>query len=377
MKKSSKANELDLRISGGKREHQKMKPFLVMDYLMRETDEQHPVSIDDIVFYLSERGIDAENKSIKSDIEEINYILYMLEQGGTVQEAVEDLNTEDYSGDKFIFQTEDHKGYYVKRRLNDVNENDIRLLAEAIYSARFLNKKNVNRLLDIISPHISKHEVHRILHDIPELERPRTANTDVYYNVISINNAMKDGTKATPHRPEKITFRYQQHKIENVEKTVDKKKTLYKVSPYKLLINEGYYYLLAFDDSSQSIRTYRIDRMKDIRATGEDRDGEEEFAAIDIRNYTQRVFGMFGGQRTLIVLRFAAHLLDTVIDRFGTKNVKYKIDDEEHFLFSAEVELSGQFYAWLCGFSDSVKIVSPSAAIEGFTAYLDNIRAIY
>ncbi len=96
------------------------------------------------------------------------------------------------------------------------------------------------------------------------------------------------------HSPEKVTFRYQTHRIDNIEKTVDKRKgALYKVSPYELIINEGNYYLLAFDDRSQSMRTYRVDRMKDVDRTGEPRDGEEVFAAVDINNYTQRVFNNF------------------------------------------------------------------------------------
>ena len=55
------------------------------------------------------------------------------------------------------------------------------------------------------------------------------------------------------------------------------------LSPFQLLINDGNYYLLAFDDYSQEMRTYRVDRMKDIRFTGEPRDGEEVFKQIDLK----------------------------------------------------------------------------------------------
>ena len=117
--------------------------------------------------------------------------------------------------------------------------------------------------------------------------------------------------------------------------------------------------------------------MKDVNCTEEPIDGEEEFAAIDLRNYTQRVFGMFGGKRVRLTLRFINPLLDTVIDRFGTKDVRYEKRDDSHFTASPEVELSDQFFSWLCGFGKRVKIIGPDFVIEQFTEYLDKIRSMY
>lgn len=134
--------------------------------------------------------------------------------------------------------------------------------------------------------------------------------------------------------------------------------------------------MLAFDDRSQQMRTYRVDRMKQVSLLGEPRDGEEAFAALDLQNYTQRVFGMFGGERRHITLRFTNNLLDTVIERFGTKAAHYTKLDDNHFTVMTEVELSDQFFAWLCGFSNRVKIMEPEIA-EKFTAYLDKIRSLY
>lgn len=377
-KQAKKSESVDFERGRGKRDHQKMKPFLVLEYLMRETDEQHPAKIDDIVFYLSEHGIEAENRSVKSDIDEINYALYMLEQDCHILEAVEDLKSEDYASEKFIFPTDNHRGYYVSRRRNDVTEDDMRLLAEAAYSAKFLNKERAESLVKAASSLVSRHSAQRIIHEVPALERPRTTSKTISSNLVTINEAMRPGTRHAPHIPEKITFRYQTHRIDNVEKTVDKRKgELYRVSPYRLIVCDGNFYLLAFDDKSQDMRTYRVDRMKDVNPTGEARDGEENFAAIDMRNYTIRVFGMFGGERVTVNLLFDNTLLDTVIDRFGTSSVIYTKADEEHFTVSADVELSEQFYAWLCGFGSKVKIIAPETVIAEYKQHLKKILSIY
>lgn len=52
----------------GRKANQKMKPYLVMEYLMRHTDENHAESADNIAAYLQELGIDAERRSIYRDI---------------------------------------------------------------------------------------------------------------------------------------------------------------------------------------------------------------------------------------------------------------------------------------------------------------------
>ena len=374
-KKLSPEDEKLFAAERGKREHQKLKSYLVLDYLMQETDEQHHVTIQDILLYLDSLGLEAEQRSVMDDIKEINYVLYMLEQECSIETAVEDLDSGEFDDEKFIRRSANRREYYVDHRRNDVTEDDVRLIAEALYTSKFLHKKKVKDLVKIVTPLVSRHSAQRVTHSIPELDRPRTTNQEVYWSVIELNNAMQDDRI---HSPKKVTFRYQTHHIDDVEKTIDKRKgSLYKVSPFKLIINEGNYYLLAFDDESQTMRTYRVDRMKDVNCTEEPIDGEEEFAAIDLRNYTQRVFGMFGGERVPLTLLFDNCLLDTVVDRFGTRDIRYEKADEDHFTVALDVELSEQFYGWLCGFGDLAKIVSPESVAQAFAAHLDKIRAMY
>lgn len=88
---------------------------------------------------------------------------------------------------------------------------------------------------------------------------------------------------------------------------------IYKVSPYQLLMNDCNYYLLAFDDKSQEIRTYRIDRMDKVEAIDEPRDGTESFKEIDMETYTRRVFSMFDGVQRRVSIRFTNSKLDTIV----------------------------------------------------------------
>lgn len=64
----------------GKKTDQKMKPYLVYEYLMRYSDANHVVSENELVGYLQERGISAERRSIYKDIEEINKALLLTQR---------------------------------------------------------------------------------------------------------------------------------------------------------------------------------------------------------------------------------------------------------------------------------------------------------
>ena len=137
------------------------------------------------------------------------------------------------------------------------------------------------------------------------------------------------------------------------------------------------YYLLAFEERSQKMKTYRVDRMEDVKLMGEMREGAEAYKAIDIETYSQRTFSMFGGKTENVTIRFRSHLLDTVVDKFGKKNVIYLKQDDEHFTVTTKVNVSGQFFSWLCGFGKMAKLISPVSVVDEFKNYIDNIRSSY
>ena len=86
---------------------------------------------------------------------------------------------------------------------------------------------------------------------------------------------------------------------------------------------------------------------------------------------------MFSGNRRGITLRFINPLLDTVIDRFGTKGARYSKADDNHFFVETEIDISDQFFAWLCGFGRKARIMGPEPVIKEFQEYLDKIREMY
>ena len=369
-----------MKVGHGKKEDQKMKPYLVYEYLMQNSDASHIVSVKDIVEYLKECGISAERRSIYKDIEEINKAIllttrdaYGIPKAETIEDA-EILIQEE--GNRSIIYDEHRKGYYVRKRHYKVD--DIRLLAECVYSAKFIDAKRAKRLTHIVCDLVSEHQAETIERDTFLADRVKTENTELYEIVSKINAAMSRTRGKKMHTPEKIKFKYLKYIIQNGVKRAERRDgEWYIVSPYKLLISDGNYYLVAFDDKRKKMLHYRIDRMKDVELMGEARDGADEFKALDVEAYLNEHFSMFHGEKEHVMLRADNGLLDTFVDRFGIRNALYAKDGEEHFTIRVSVSVSEQFFGWVCGFGGRVKIVSPNQLADRFKAYLDNILQLY
>lgn len=360
----------------GKKPNQKIKPYVVLQYLLRNTDENHVATAMDIVAYLEECAISAERRSIYRDIEEINRVALMLDEDCTIDEAAEILENDENDNSKLVVYDKRRKGFYVRQRKFDLN--DIRLLAECVYSAKFISQGQADRLAEVVCEFVSEHQAEKIRHNAFLTDRVKTNNRQVLSNIAAINEAMSRKIDGHPHTPEKISFQYLKYSITDMSKQVERRHgAKYIVSPFQLLINDGNYYLLAFDDRFKAMRTYRVDRMKNVFFLGEPREGEEEFKKIDLRTYTQRVFSMFGGEERLVQIRFINPLLDAVVDRFGTKDVQYSRVDDHHFCVSAKVEISDQFFAWVCGFGKRAKIINPSSVVEDMKKFLHNLTKMY
>lgn len=363
--------------SKGRKDNQKMKPYLVYQYLLKKSDENNEISAPEICAYLEEElKIKAERRSIYRDIDAINKAIWMLQNYSDMEEAENIIDNDRYDQEKPIVYDPSKKGFYVRNRGYEFE--DIRLIAECIYSSRYISERKAKELVDIMKDFLSENQSEKIRTDAIVPNRLRVLNDSLLDNVSRINDAMSLKLYGNNHIPEKISFQYLRTDINNLNNQIERLQgKKYIISPYKLIINDGNYYLLAFDDDSKEIRTYRVDRMKSIKLLGIEREGKEEFEKIDLSNYMQRTFSMFSGEKTRIKMQFINSLLDTVLEKFGREKVYYQKIDEHHFTVEATIEISNQFYGWLCGFGNNAKIISPESTKAEFINYINSMLKNY
>ena len=356
----------------GKKPLQKYKPYVVLQYLLKYTDEDNTANAFDIIGFLEEHGLKSDRRSIYKDIQEINSIYWMLENDAQIEDAIDVIEADKESEEKLIVYDRKKKGFYARQLKYELA--DIILLAECVYATKFISGRDEERLIGVLGDLVSEHQAEKIFHETYTVGRVKTFNKATVGNAHTLYYAMSSD-KEKKKVPQKVSFSYLTHDIGNVEKPVERK-TKYVVSPYKLLINDGNYYLLAYVDEKQGIKTFRVDRIKNVTLLDEPREGTKAFAALNLKTLVQSYFGMFSGEKARVSLRCIPPLLDTMIDRFGTKGVEYSRAGDRYFRVSVEVEISNQFFSWIAGFGTKVVIETPEIAKQ-FMAFLDKIKSKY
>ncbi len=323
---------------------QKLKLIHINKFLCENTDEQHSVTITDIIEHLSHLGISTERKSLYDDIE-------CLRVFGTDIETVKQAN---------------RVGYYVASRPFQLSE--LKLLVDAVEGSKFITQKKSDLLIKKLGTLCSNHEANALSRQTLMTNRIKSMNESIYYNVDKLHNAISSDRS--------ITFQYFDYNLDK-ERILRHDGKLYRVSPFSLHWDDENYYLIAYDHEKNDIRHYRVDKMMNISITKNAREGKDVFKKADIARYSERVFSMFGGNTSNVCLEFDNSLCGTVIDRFGRDIVFCKSDTEGKFQVRCKVDVSMQFFGWLCGFGDKVKIVSPDNLSEQFRQFVESILEKY
>ena len=352
------------RKAGYKREGQKYKSLLVWQVLLKRTDEEHPLSVEDIQDHLRMYGIETERRSIYRDIKALQELLDL--------DFDADIEDRERLGYEISHTRKQPSGYMVTQR--PYSFDDVMLLAECINSAKFISEEQAEGLREMLGGFCSEAQEARLLDEVYNIDRVKTPNTEVIYTLSTLNEAIKNRHK--------ISFTYLKYTVENrKQQTARRRGTRYTISPYSLLINDGNYYALSYDARRNRLIPYRVDRMSDVKELSEEQEGYELYRQTDMKTYTRRVFGMFGGEQKRVLIRFTNDMIDTVVDRFGSgaedNTVYYRPDGKSHFVLSADIEISNQFFSWICGFHKKAKIIGPPEVITQFQTFLSEISDRY
>ena len=322
---------------------QKLKPIYIMDFLLRSSDEEHPVTMKQIISYLESRGISAERKSVYSDLDALRS--YGLD----------------------IIQSENGKltGYYIGERPFELPE--LKLLVDSVQSSKFITRTKTGTLIKKIEKLASIHEAQLLQRQVFVANRIKQMNESIYYNVDEIHNGLSQNKQ--------IRFKYFTFTVEK-KKAYRRDGAFYQVSPFALTWDDENYYMVAYDSENQEIRHYRVDKMDQISVTDIDRDGIDAYKALDMGIYAKKVFGMFSGEEKKVTLRFDNELVGAVLDRLGLDSMIIP-DGNDHFTVSADIVVSPQFFAWVTGFGAKAKIVAPPEVVDRMRGHINTVAAMY
>ncbi|ADL34707.1 hypothetical protein bpr_I1973 [Butyrivibrio proteoclasticus B316] len=312
---------------------QKLKLYYLSQIMIRKTDDDHALTMPQIIDLLSEQGISADRKSIYDDFDALREIGL------------------DIIGEK------EGKGYYYRVGGKRFELAELMLLVDAIQSSKFITAKKSSDLIKKVTDLASEYEAKQLKRQVVVQGRIKTMNESIYYLVDDIHRAMVENKS--------ITFQYLQWNLDKV--MVPRKDHLYETSPWALTWDDENYYLIGYDREAGKIKHYRVDKMKDITLTEDKRVGKEEFESYDMGSYSKQNFGMFGKKvSTTVDLEFDNGFVGIMIDRFGKEMPIRPAKKEGWSRTHVDVFISDQFYGWIFAMGGKVRITGPENIVSDF-----------
>lgn len=310
--------------------NQKLKLLYIAQLFTNKTDEEHGLTTKDIIEYLAELNISVNRKTIYKDIEELNHF---------------GMDIRPYK---------DGRSTYYNLVSRDFELPELKLLVDSVQSSKFITQKKSLELIKKLEGLVSIYEAKQLNRQVFLADRVKTMNECIYYSVDIIHDAI--------NRDCQIEFQYTKWNIEKkLELCHDGK--LYCISPWALVWDDEYYYLLGYDPNSDIIKHYRVDKMKNLSISDKKREGKEIFEKTTIPKYSKSLFSMFGGELETVELLCKNDKIGTIIDRFG-KDIPVTITDNEHFTTQVNVSISPHFIGWIIALGSDVKIIGPESVVD-------------
>lgn len=309
----------------------KLRPLYLAKILYEQTDEEKYLTTTQLMRILEEKhGIKSHRQTIKADIE-------LLQRFGMdIQEIKSTQNR-----------------YNLVSRLFDVAE--LKLLIDAVESAKFIPASKSKDLVSKISSLAGMNIAATLKRNVSCEGRIKSCNERVYLIVDAINEAIN------AHR--KISFQYFQYNVRKEQKLRHNGEP-YIVTPFHLVWNGDYYYMVGIHERKQQVGIFRIDRIANCPTILQ----EEASSVPDdfiLSDYLTTTFSMYDSERYEIELICDNTVMDSIIDRFGEDVTTYA-NDMTSFRAIVQVAVSHIFYSWVFGFGGLVKIKSPQKIKDNY-----------
>ena len=319
----------------------KLKILYVMKILHELSDEEHPMTAADIDRELRAYGLSARRRSIYNDIE-------VLGQFGLD-----------------IIKVSGNRGWYVGERELELPE--LKILIDAVQVAKFIPPKKSDSLIKKLE-HFTSRYLAKKLHCHIFLGNPSKSEFQVIYiSVDTIHKAMNTDCR--------LSFQYMEW-TEKKQVRLRHEGIAYEVSPWGLMWNDEYYYLLAYDPGINGIKHYRVDRMLNVQLLPElRREGNKIYEEYQ-KGFSRKTFGMYGGDDVLVKLKCTNRMAGAIIDRFG-QNTMMVPKDDGHFTAHVLVAQSPQFFGWVASNSTDIEILEPQSLREAYRELLEEILSQY
>lgn len=319
---------------------QNLKILYILKILSENTNENFPMTANQLIESLSKYGVSIERKSIYSAVDTLISFGYDIQNSKA-----------------------EPKGYYIASR--DFELAEIKLLVDAVQSSKIITQKKSIELINKIKKLTDKNSAQHLQRQVVVSGRAKMANERVYYSIDAIHEAIAKGRK--------ISFNYCEYDL-NKKLVPRKDNKVYTYTPSLLTWDDERYYLVAYDTRHDSYTHFRADKMMNVKVLNESSDTPKK--KLDVARYTMSVFSMFHGEFEDVIIAADNRLVGVFLDKFGM-DIMIREHSQTEFAVKVQVAVSSTFFAWLFQYEDMVRIISPQNVVAKYLNHIEKTLKTY
>lgn len=314
----------------------KARVLFLLRYLQEHSDEDRPVSANEIMEAFRAEGMTMSRPTLREDIASLN-------------EAGFDIDVQEIPG----------VATYYRYTYREWSMPELQILIDAVSSGMFISRARSGVMIEKLKSMAGPSEREQLAPSIEVDERVKAPNEQILYIIQAIKEAIR--------KDERISFRYYEYSPE-VRLTPKHKGYEYEVSPYAMIWKNDRYYLVAWSEKHGDIAHFRIDRMAMPHLAGEKRRPVPE--DLHTKDWSSKIFSMYDGPEEVVTLRLRPHLIGQVVDQFGER-LLISNRRENRLDVTVTVHLSPTFYAWLFTYTGEMTVVAPESVRGAYAGYLE------
>lgn len=296
----------------------KNKVLALYKILTKYSDEQHQLSMQDILVHMELAGYTSSADSIFRYIEQLKNELHV----------------------DVISSRGRNASYFIGSRL--LEKEELKLIVDSINASNFIEKSIAEKMVNKLQATMSIYDAEELNRSVLGINNAKAENKRILYNVNLIQEALAKGVQ--------ISFDYMMWDAN--KNLIKKSDTPYTINPWTLIWSKDRYYLYGYDiiekNGKLNERHYRVDKLDNIQLLKEPRKGERQFQTFNADTYVSRRMGMFSGKEQLITVKIPDTLIGAFIDQFG-KNITIKKEQNNTLVVRFKAVASVILLGWLLG----------------------------
>lgn len=302
--------------------------------ILKDTDEQTPLTAPEICHKLSLYGITAERKSVCRDIN------VLIDAGYNVR-----------------LSSDQRKGYYMSS--HEFEPWELKVMMDAILQARCITDEDTTALCEKLLWHTSERGRKCLKRIITTKNRNKSKISYAKFYIETLIEAM--------YLEKKVTFQYTD-RDKHMNRVLRREGYEYKVNPYTVIWQNETYYLICNLDKYNNLTHFRLDRMENLNICNDEisRDPKEflgENPSLKIQEHVDTIINQFSGDLIRLKIEYNGSDLNLLYD-FAGDNIRLIEKEDGVLLVSLEVQNSDGLINWLMQCSQYLKVLEPTDVKE-------------